>query len=70
MDFVFKSLSILSLNVRGMRDIVKRKALFLFCKRSEVDIVLLQETHSTELDVKLWRSQWGNTVQYIIVMEQ
>ena len=64
MDYVFKSLSILSLNVRGMRDTVKRKALFLFCKRSEADIVMLQETHSFELDVKFWRSQWGNTIHY------
>ena len=47
-----------------MRDTVKRKALFLFCKRSEADIVMLQETHSFELDVKFWRSQWGNTIHY------
>lgn len=64
MDYSFKSLSFLSLNVRGMRDSVKRKALFLFCKRSEADIVMLQETHSTVLDVKFWRSQWGSTIHY------
>lgn len=61
---VTKSLSVLSLNVRGLRDMVKRKALFLFCKRSEADFIFLQETHSVEEDTKFWKTQWGNTVHY------
>ena len=62
MNFIFKSLSILSLNVRGICDIVKRKALFLFCKGSDVDIILLQKIHSSELDAKFWINQWGNLI--------
>lgn len=61
---MFNSLSIVSFNVRGIRENVKRKALFLFCKRSEADIVMLQETHSTETEAKFWKSQWGNTIHY------
>ena len=52
----------MSLNVRGIRDAVKRKAMFLFCKRSEADLIPLQETHSSESDIKFWKGQWGNGI--------
>lgn len=62
MDFKFNSFSVMSLNVRGMRDMVKRKAIFLFCKSCESDLIFLQETHSCESDVKFWKNQWGNLI--------
>ncbi len=52
----------MSLNVRGIRDLLKRKATFLFCKNSEADLILLQETHSSESDIKFWKGQWGNKI--------
>lgn len=55
----FGSLKCLSLNARGLRDNVKRKAVFLFCRRKNFDI-FLQETHSIEDDTKFWRNQWGD----------
>lgn len=62
MDFKFNSLSIASLNVRGIREITKRKALFLFLKRTDADFIFCQETHSTDLDEKFWKSQWGKSI--------
>lgn len=62
--FSFNSLNVISLNVRGIRDITKRKAIFLFCRRTEADLILLQETHSCESDTKFWRTQWGNTAYF------
>lgn len=62
MDYTFGSLSVLSLNVKGLRDLVKRKAIFLFCKRSNADLIFLQETHSEDADLKFWKAQWGNTI--------
>lgn len=36
------------------------KALFLFCKEQvKVNCFFLQETHSTDVDVRFWKSQWG-----------
>ncbi len=64
MDFKFYSLSIASLNVRGIRENTKRKALILYFKRSDADIIFCQETHSTDLDVKFWNSQWGNSIYF------
>ena len=39
---------------------MKRKDTFLFCKNSGADLIFLQETHSSESDVKFWKRQWGN----------
>lgn len=63
MNFTFKSLNVMSINVRGIRDITKRKAVFL-CKRTEADLILLQETHSGESDTKFWKTEWGNLAHF------
>jgi len=56
--------SCFSLNVRGLRDLNKRKALFLFCKSVKRDIYFLQETHSCVNDEKFWRNQWGSSISF------
>lgn len=49
--FSLKSrLSFCSLNARGLKDKVKRKGIFLFCKGQKSHFVFLQETHSTDED--------------------
>jgi len=62
--FNFGRLDVISLNVRGLRDIVKRKALFLFIKQREAQVILFQETHSCDTDLKFWKSQWGDTALF------
>lgn len=39
------------LNVRRLKDLIKRKALFSFCKGHKAQCHLLQETNSYDLDV-------------------
>lgn len=56
------SLSLISFNARGLRDSVKRKALFLFAKKHNSDFCLIQECHSTNDDYRWWKSQWGNDI--------
>lgn len=58
----FINLKMLSLNVNGLRNITKRKAIFLFCRRSNANLIFLQETHSSEDDHKFWKSQWGDHI--------
>ena len=55
-------MSFISLNARGLKNIVKRKAFFLFCKEQRDNCVFLQETHSTEEDVKFWKLQRGDSI--------
>ncbi len=58
------SLSLFSLNARGLKNNVKRKALFLFSKRHKVDFSFFQESHSTSGDARFWRSQWAMRYGY------
>lgn len=53
-----------SLNVRGLKDIVKRKALFLFCKGQRSQCLFLQETHSADVDVAFWTNQWVDKILF------
>lgn len=57
-------LSLLSLNVRGLKNNVKRKAIFLYCKEQKVDCIFMQETHSENEDMQFWKNQWGNSVYF------
>ena len=49
------SFSILSLNVRGLRDKFKRKKLFNWFKDIKTDIILLQETYSSMEIEEQWK---------------
>lgn len=51
-----------SFNVRGLKDSIKRKAVFLFCKSQKSNCIFLQETHSESTDVKFWTQQWGDKI--------
>lgn len=52
-------IKICSLNVRGIRNKVKRTALFNYFKQMKYDIICLQETHGTKEDFKIWEKHWG-----------
>ena len=54
------NLSLVTLNVNGIRNTTKRRRIFQFCRLLRVDVILLQETHiSCESDVHLWSFEWG-----------
>lgn len=50
--------------MRGLKDLVKRKALFLFCKGRKAHCFLFQETHSSDLDVNFWTNMWGDQILF------
>ena len=52
----------LSLNVRGLRDHVKRRALFSYLKNQKADFYCLQETFSLKGDEVSWATEWGGKV--------
>ena len=51
-------LEIASLNIRGLQDNNERNRIFQTFCNSKFDIILLQETHSTDDDVILWKKDW------------
>lgn len=53
------ALKIVSLNVNGIANSIKRKIVFNKLKAQKADIYLLQESHSSSSTEKLWTSEWG-----------
>ena len=54
-----KMLQIVSYNVRGLRDNNKRKQVFMYLQKLQVDVVFLQETFSDKESEFIWRSEWA-----------
>ena len=54
--------TILSLNVRGLRDNVKRRSIFSFLKDQKAKFYFLQETFSDANDEAIWKNEWGGEI--------
>ena len=52
-------LKILSLNVRGLRNTNKRRAIFSYLKDQKATISNLQETFSKPEGEEIWTAEWG-----------
>ena len=52
----------LSLNVRGLCNHIKRRALFLYLKNQKADFYCLQESFSLKEDEVPWASEWGGKI--------
>ena len=57
------SISIISLNVRGLKNREKRRAIFDFY-RKRADVLCLQETHSDKESCEQWTAEWGGKTVY------
>ena len=55
-------LQLLSINVRGIRNKLKREKIFLWIREQMPDVTLLQETHSTKTDENTWQTEWGGNI--------
>jgi len=55
---------VLSLNVRGIRDPIKRRSIFSYLKDQKANIYFLQETYSERADenIYMWRNEWGGAL--------
>ena len=53
--------NVLSLNVRGIRDLNKRKSIFTWVRNQKADIIFLQETFSTPDVFDSWNFSGGET---------
>ena len=56
------SLKFLSLNVRGLGNLRKRRAIFTWCRKQNADLIFLQETHSTKNCESQWKKEWGSFI--------
>ena len=58
------SLKIGSFNVKGLRDVKKRRKIFQYLHQRNFDIICLQETHSHSDDVGLWSNEFGGRILF------
>ena len=54
---------VISVNARGLRDKVKRRAILNYC-RDRADLILIQETHSCMEDENGWKMEWGGSIYF------
>ena len=55
---------IISLNARGLKNKLKRTAIFNYLKQHRIDIACIQESHVMDNDVVTWEKQWGGKILY------
>ena len=58
------SLKLLSLNVRGLGNFRKRRAIFTWCRKQKADLIFLQETHATKNCESQWKKEWGSSIMF------
>ena len=56
------SLKLVSLNVRGLSNFRKRRAIFTWCRKQKADLIFLQKTHSTKAGEYKWKKEWGSEI--------
>ena len=54
--------NILALNVRGLRNENKRRAVFSYLKQQKATVFCLQETYSLPDDENVWCAEWGGKI--------
>ena len=59
------SLRVLSLNVNGLRNNVKRKTLFRNFKEQHLDVICLQESYITKNVACEWEKEWGGKLVFV-----
>ena len=53
------NLSLVSLNVRGIRVQTKRRSIFSYLKDQGANVYFLQGTYSEPADENMWKNEWG-----------
>ena len=59
-----EKLKIVSLNVRGLGNDVKRRKVFRYFKHHKADICLIQESHCVNDVERIWMQEWGRKCLY------
>ena len=56
------SLKLISLNVRGLGNFPKHRAIFTWCQKQKAYVIFLQKTHSTKNCEAQWKKEWGSLI--------
>ena len=50
---------LITINGRGLRNKLKRRAIFKYIKTNKIQVSCLQECHILDKDIELWQKEWG-----------
>ena len=50
---------LITINGRGLRNKIKRRAIFKYIKTNKIQVSCLQECHILDKDIELWEKEWG-----------
>ena len=53
---------LISLNTTGISNFRKSRTIFSWLRKQKLDVVFLQETHSTKRNEATWKKEWGATL--------
>ena len=56
---------IISLNIRGLWNQVKRRSIFSYLKNQKATLYCLWETFSKEDDKRMWSAEWGGQIIFL-----
>ena len=59
-----ENLKIMTCNVQGLGDALKRRKFFRYFKQKNIDIVMIQETHSIKSKHRVWCNEWGGQILF------
>lgn len=62
--FDLSKVNVVSFNVNGLRNELKRRSIFNLLKYDNNHIILLQETHSMVKDEQVWSNEWGSKIYF------
>ena len=51
-------------NIRGLKNLKKRRIFFTYLKAKSFDIICLQETHATKNEEYFWQTHFGGKILY------
>ena len=58
------TIKLLSLNVRGLSNFKKRRAIFSWCRKQKADLIFLQEKHSCKEREAQWKKERGAEILF------
>ena len=59
---ILDTCKLVSLNVRGINNFRKRRAIYSWGRKQKADFIFLQETHSKQETERQWKNEWGGEI--------
>ena len=57
-----KMVCVVTMNVNGLNDSVKRREVFTYCKKMKYNVILMQETHFVESSLNIIEAERGGHI--------